>query len=286
MPSFLQVAVDFAQLPLRPEVFTIPAFEAFGHLIGPLSLRWYSLSYIAAITLGWWLLMRMIKLPGAPMTAENVDNFITWATLGVIVGGRLGYVIFYNPAEYAAHPAEILKLWDGGMSFHGGAFGVIMACFGFGLTNGVSGLRVLDYVATVSPLGLGLGRLANFVNGELWGRPTGSDWGVIFPNAGPEPRYPSQLFEAGLEGAVLLTIMTALFWGTRARFRPGLLSGVFGIGYSLARFSVEFFREPDRQLGFLSTGLTMGQTLSLPLFLGGVLLVLVALARRPTPEAA
>ncbi len=277
----LQAAIDFAQLPLRPEVFSIGPIGGYG----PFSLRWYSLSYIAAITLGWWLLMKMIKRPGAPMTATNVDDFITWVTLGVILGGRLGYVIFYNPAQYLAHPIEIVRLWDGGMSFHGGAAGVVIACFGFARGAGVSGLRILDYVATVSPLGLGLGRLANFVNGELWGRPTGSDWGVIFPKAGPEPRYPSQLFEFALEGALLLTIMTWLFWGTRARYRHGLLAGVFGVGYGLARFTVEFFREPDRQLGLLSTGLTMGQTLTLPLILGGAALILVAL-RRPAAEAA
>jgi phosphatidylglycerol:prolipoprotein diacylglycerol transferase len=282
----LQIAIDLANLPLRPEVFTIPAFDALGYALGPFSLRWYSLSYIAAIVCGWWLLAKMIKRPGSPMSAENVDDFITWATLGVIIGGRLGYVLFYNRDQYLADPMAILRVWDGGMSFHGGALGVIIGCLGFGLANKVSGLRVLDYVATVSPLGLGLGRLANFVNGELWGRPTGSNWGVIFPNAGPEPRYPSQLFEAGLEGAVLLTILTAMFWATRARYRPGLLSGVFGLGYGISRFIVEFYREPDRQLGFLSTGLTMGQTLSLPFMLVGLVLIVSALRRPPTPEAA
>lgn len=284
--SASQVAVDFASLPLRPELFTIPAFDAFGTSLGPFSLRWYSLSYIAAITLGWWLLLRMIKLPGSPMTADNVDSFITWATLGVILGGRLGYVLFYNPAQYLADPIGIIRVWDGGMSFHGGCLGVILGCFGFGLSNGVSGLRVLDYVATVSPLGLGLGRLANFVNGELWGRPTGSDWGVIFPAAGPEPRYPSQLFEAGLEGALLLAILSFMFWRTRARYRPGLLSGVFGLGYGASRFIVEYFREPDRQLGILPWGLTMGQTLTLPMLAGGLLLIVYALVRQRTPEPA
>lgn len=275
----MQIAIDFATLPLRPEVFSIGPFGGWG----PFALRWYSLSYIAAIVLGWWMLARMIKQPGSPMTSLQLDNFITWATLGVIIGGRLGYVVFYNPAEYAANPMEILKVWDGGMSFHGGAFGVIIGCFGFGLSNRVNGLRVLDYVATVSPLGLGLGRLANFVNGELWGRPTGSNWGVIFPRAGPEPRYPSQLFEFGLEGVVLLTVLTALFWGTRARLRPGLLSGVFGVGYGISRIIVENYREPDRQLGFLSTGLTMGQTLSLPLIIAAIILLVVALVRKPVP---
>jgi phosphatidylglycerol:prolipoprotein diacylglycerol transferase len=279
--DLLQAAIDFTQLPVRPEVFTIPAFTVGSSELGPFALRWYSLSYIAAIVGGWWLLAKMIKRPGSPMDSEGLDNFITWATFGVIIGGRLGYVIFYNPAQYLANPMEILRVWDGGMSFHGGALGVIIGCFGFGLTNKVSGLRVLDYVATVSPLGLGLGRLANFVNGELWGRPTGSDWGVIFPGAGPEPRYPSQLFEFMLEGVVLFTILTLLFWGTRARLRPGLLAGVFGVGYGVSRFIVEFYREPDRQLGFLSTGLTMGQTLTLPLILAGLFLIIRALRKPP-----
>ena len=271
----LHIAVDFATLPLRPEVFTIAGF----------SLRWYSLGYIAGLLYVWWMLLKMIRLPGAPMTSDNVDNFITWATFGIIVGGRLGYVIFYNPAQYLANPLEILRVWDGGMAFHGGTIGVILGCIGFGWTNKVSGLRVLDYSAVTAPFGIGLVRLANFVNGELWGRPTGSNWGVIFPAAGPEPRYPSQLFEAGLEGAVLLSILMLLFWGTRARLRPGLLAGVFGLGYGISRFVIEFYREPDRQLGFLSTGLTMGQTLTLPLIIGGTVLIVRAMMRPPIEPA-
>lgn len=276
------VAVDFATLPLRPDVFTIGPFGGFG----PFSLRWYSLSYICAILGGWWLLSKMIKRPGSPMTSPQLDSFITWATFGVILGGRLGYVIFYNPSVYLANPLAILRLWDGGMSSHGGIAGVILGCIGFGIANKVSGLRTLDYVATVAPLGLGLGRLANFVNGELWGRPTGTDWGVIFPDAGPEPRYPSQLFEFGLEGVLLFSIMTLLFWGTGARLRPGLLAGVFGVCYGISRVIVENFREPDRQIGFLSTGLTMGQTLTLPMILAGILLMLYALRRPRLPAIA
>ncbi|GGE18719.1 prolipoprotein diacylglyceryl transferase [Polymorphobacter glacialis] len=282
----LQIAVDFTTLPLRPDVFTIDAFVAFGRELGPFSLRWYSLSYIAAIVLGWCMLAKMIKLPGSPMNSEQLDSFITWATLGVIIGGRLGYVLFYNPDQYMAEPLSILRLWDGGMSSHGGIAGVLIACFGFGRANKVSGLRTLDFVAVVSPLGLGLGRLANFVNGELWGRPTGTNWGVIFPDAGPEPRYPSQLFEATLEGAILLSVMLALFWGTRARLRPGLLAGVFGVCYGISRFIVEFFREPDRQLGFLSSGLTMGQTLTIPMVIIGGILILRAVSRPPLPLTA
>ncbi len=277
-----QIAIDFAQLPLSPEIFSIGPFGGWG----PFALRWYSLSYIAAILFGWWLLLRMVRLPGAPMTAEQVDSFISWATLGVILGGRLGYVLFYNPQVYLADPLQILRVWDGGMSFHGGTAGVIIGIIGFSIVNKVNALRVLDYVAVASPMGVGFGRLANFVNGELWGRPTGSDWGIIFPNAGPEPRYPSQLFEFGLEGLVLFAVMMLLFWGTRARLRPGILSGSFGVGMGLARFLVEFYREPDRQLGFLSTGLTMGQTLTIPLILAGLILLLIGLNRQPVPAAA
>ncbi len=279
--DLLMAAVDFTTLPVRPEAFTIPAFSLAGSEWGPFALRWYSLAYIFAISAGWWLLTRMIRRPGAPLNARQLDDFITWVTLGVIGGGRLGYVIFYNPQKYLADPVEILRLWDGGMSFHGGCFGVIAACFLHGLAARYSGLRLLDYVATVTPLGLGAGRLANFVNGELWGRPTGSDWGIIFPDAGPQPRHPSQLYEAGLEGGVLLIILTILFWFTPARLRPGLLAGVFGIGYGCSRYIVENYREPDRQLGILESGLTMGQTLTLPLIAAGLLLLVLALVRKP-----
>jgi phosphatidylglycerol:prolipoprotein diacylglycerol transferase len=280
-PDLIMAAVDFSTLPVRPEAFTIPAFTLAGSEWGPFSLRWYSLAYIAGIAGAWWLLTRMIRQPGAPLSQTQLDDYITWATLGVIGGGRLGYVIFYNPDQYLADPVSILRLWDGGMSFHGGCFGVIAACFLHGWWAKFSGLRLLDYVATVTPLGLGLGRLANFVNGELWGRPTGTDWGIIFPDAGPEPRHPSQLYEAGLEGVVLLAVLSFLFWRTGARLRPGLLSGVFGIGYGLSRTIIENYREPDRQLGILESGLTMGQTLSLPLILAALLLLVLALARKP-----
>jgi phosphatidylglycerol:prolipoprotein diacylglycerol transferase len=280
--SGLQIAVDFASLGLRPEVFTIGPFGGWG----PFSLRWYSLSYIFAILGGWWLLAKMIRRPGSPMTPEQLDSFITWATFGVILGGRLGYVLFYNLAQYVENPLAVFRLWDGGMSSHGGIAGVIIGSIGFGLANRVSGLRTLDYVATVAPLGLGLGRLANFVNGELWGRPTGTDWGVIFPDAGPEPRYPSQLFEFALEGVLLFSIMTMLFWGTNARLRPGLLAGVFGVSYGVSRVIVENYREPDRQIGFLSTGLTMGQTLTIPMIVAGLLLILYAMRRPRLPAIA
>lgn len=274
MLQLLQTALDFESLGLSPEIFTIAPFSLFGLELGPFALRWYSMAYIAAIGMGWWQIGRMIKLPQPVMTAQQLDDFITWVALGIILGGRLGYVIFYNPAQYLADPLAILRLWDGGMSFHGGCAGVILACFAYGASQKISGLRILDSVATVTPIGLLCGRLANFINGELWGRPTGTDWGIIFPGAGAEPRHPSQLYEAALEGAVLLIILQWLHWKTGARLRPGLLSGVFAVGYSLARFIVEFFRQPDAQLGVLSTGLTMGQSLTLPLFAAGLWLII------------
>lgn len=279
--DLFQAAVDFTALPVRPEAFTVPAFSLGGSELGPFSLRWYSLAYIVGIVAAWWLMTRMVRLPGAPLDQKRLDDFITWATLGVIGGGRLGYVLFYNPDKYLADPMEIVRLWDGGMSFHGGCFGVVAACFLHGWAARYSGLRLLDMVATVTPIGLGLGRLANFVNGELWGRPTGADWGIIFPGAGPQPRHPSQLYEAVLEGGLLLIIMMWLYWRTGARARPGLLAGVFGVGYGVSRYIVENFREPDRQLGILQSGLTMGQTLTLPMIALGLLMIGLAMARRP-----
>jgi phosphatidylglycerol:prolipoprotein diacylglycerol transferase len=249
--------------------------------LGPLVLRWYSLAYILGILAAWWLLTRMVRRPASPMTARHVDDLVTWATLGVILGGRLGYVLFYNPAQYLADPLSALKLWEGGMAFHGGLAGVMLAIFLYSRAQAIQPIRVLDYVAVVTPIGLLLGRLANFVNGELWGRPTDGTWGVIFPDAGPEPRHPSQLYEAALEGLLLLVLLSALFWLTDARKRPGLLAGLFGLGYGLSRFLVEYFREPDAQLGILMTGLTMGQTLSLPLIFGGLWLIWTSGRRAP-----
>lgn len=271
---FFQPPVEWAALGLDPVALSL----------GPLAIRWYSLAYIVGILGGWWLLKRMVRRPGAPMTGENVDDLVTWATLGVILGGRLAYVIFYNPGAYLEDPLSILKLWEGGMAFHGGLAGVLAAVWLYAWGRGLSGLRILDYLAVVTPIGLLLGRFANFVNGELWGRPTDGTWGVIFPDAGPEPRHPSQLYEAFLEGFVLLVLLTLLFWLTDARLKPGLLGGLFILGYGVSRFAVEYFREPDAQLGVLATGLTMGQTLSLPMIAFGLWLVLTV--RRRTPAAA
>ena len=269
--EFFQTPVPWTSLGLDPVALQL----------GPLALRWYSLAYIGGILAAWWLLLRMVRRPGSPMTAAHVDDLITWCTLGVILGGRLAYVIFYNPGQYLADPLAVLKLWEGGMSVHGGLVGVILAILLYARKAGLSALRILDYAAVVTPLGLMLGRLANFMNGELWGRPTDGSWGIIFPDAGPLPRYPSQLFEAGLEGVTLLLLLNLLFWFTAARMRPGLLGGLFIACYGVARFAIEFVREPDLQLGVLPLGLTMGQLLSLPMIAAGLWLLATCRQRQP-----
>ncbi len=268
---FWKPPVEWASLGLDPVALTI----------GPLVLRWYSLAYIAGILIGWWLLKRMVRRPGAPMDENHVDDLVTWCTLGVILGGRLGYVLFYDPATYLANPLKIFLLWEGGMSFHGGFAGVIIAILLYCRAQGLSVWRVLDYVAVVTPIGLFLGRLANFVNGELWGRVTDGSWGMIFPDGGPYPRHPSQLYQAGLEGLALLLILSFLFWRTDARLKPGLLGGLFVGLYGLFRFLVEFVREPDAQLGTLAIGVTMGQALSLPMILFGLWHVAQSFRRPP-----
>lgn len=284
MTAALQIALDFTTLGLKPELFTIPAFDVGGYEVGPLALRWYSLAYIAGILLGWAYLRRMLKAPNPPMTVEQADDFVTWATLGIIIGGRLGYVLFYNLRHYREFPADILKLWDGGMSFHGGALGMAIAIVWFAARNGINALRVGDYIACVVPIGQGFGRIANFINGELYGRITGSSWGVVFPGTNGLPRHPSQLYEAFGEGVLLLLVLAWLFWRTDARLRPGALAGVFIGGFGIVRFVIEYFREPDAQLGYLDFGWTMGQWLCLPMIIIGVLLIVTS-SRRQTRAA-
>ncbi len=252
--------------------------------LGVLQVHWYSLAYIAGILLGWFYLIRLIAQPNAPLARRHADDLVFYATLGILLGGRLAYVFFYQP-EIMAHPLDILKLWQGGMSFHGGAIGVSIAILYLTRSNGLSWLRVHDYVACCVPFGLFFGRIANFVNGELWGRPTDVPWGIIFPDA-PDglPRHPSQLYEAGLEGIVLGLVLAFFFWRTNARNQPGKLVGIFLLGYGLSRFVIEFFREPDVQLGTLSWGLTMGQTLTVPMLIGGAYLVATA-SRRSSIDA-
>jgi phosphatidylglycerol:prolipoprotein diacylglycerol transferase len=253
--------------------------------LGFFQLRWYSLAYIAGILLGWWYLLRLVGRPGAPMARRHADDLVFYSTLGILIGGRLGYVLFYKPMEYLNNPSDIIRVWDGGMSFHGGVIGVSIAIFLLARRNGLSWLRIHDYVACVVPFGLLFGRLANFVNGELWGRPGTVPWAIIFPRADEQPRHPSQLYEAGLEGIVLFLLLWFLFWKTDARHQPGKLVGFFLAGYGLARFTVEFFRQPDDHLGLLWFNMSMGQLLTVPMVLGGLFLIMTAKGRMAGSEA-
>ena len=256
--------------------------------IGPFAIRWYALAYIVGILLGWWLARRTVALPPAAASRQQLDDAVTWVTLGIILGGRLGYVLFYRPGHYLAHPQEILAVWQGGMSFHGGAIGVALALWLFCRRQRLDPLGFADRVLPVVPIGLFLGRLANFVNGELWGRVTDLPWAMVFPHAGPLPRHPSQLYQAALEGVLLFALLQLLVRRPGLRARRGFLSGAFLAGYGAARIVGELFREPDAHLGFLPGGVTMGQALSLPMLLAGAWLMWQARpprAAEPPPPA-
>jgi phosphatidylglycerol---prolipoprotein diacylglyceryl transferase len=257
-------------------VLLFPQFDPVIVQIGPFGIRWYALAYIAGLVLGWRLLRHLVQQPPVVATAVQADDFLTWATLGVVLGGRLGYVLFYQPGVYLTHPSIILAVWEGGMSFHGGALGVAVAIVWFCRHNAIPLLGFADRVAVGVPIGLGLGRIANFVNGELWGRaaPDWLPWAMIFPNGGPMPRHPSQLYEALLEGVVLFLVMLALSRQETLRARFGWLTGAFLVGYAFARTTCEFFREPDVFLGYLIGGVTMGQLLCIPMLAAGVWLIL------------
>jgi len=257
------------------------AFSVFG-----LPIRWYALAYLAGIFLGYWYLLKLISQPGAPMARRHADDMIFYAMLGIILGGRLGYVLFYNLESYLKDPAGIFRLWDGGMSLHGGVLGVLIAIWYVTRKEKLSFLRFCDYIACTIPFGLFLGRLANFVNGELWGRITDVPWAIIFPRGGVEPRHPSQLYEAGLEGIVMMAVLAFLFWRTDARYKPGFLVGMASIIYGISRFVVEYFREPDVQRMNVveATGLSMGQWLTVPMILIGLWLVVTAKRRRQRVE--
>jgi phosphatidylglycerol:prolipoprotein diacylglycerol transferase len=250
-----------------------PAIDPVLVHLGPFAIRWYALAYIVAIVCGWLVLRRLVQRPGWVVDVTAIDDAILYVTLGIILGGRIGYVLFYNGPWYLSHPLDALQVWRGGMSFHGGLIGVIIALTLFARSRKLPVLEFGDLAAAVAPIGLLLGRIANFINGELWGRPTDVPWAMVFPGAGPLPRHPSQLYEAFLEGIVLLIVMQVLAWRSRRPEQRGRLGGVFLIGYALARIAVEFFREPDAQLGYLAGGITMGQLLSLPMLLAGLLLL-------------
>lgn len=265
----------FVDLGLDPVAFSI----------GPLAIKWYSLAYLTGILLGYWYLTRLIEQPGAPMARRHADDMIFYATLGIILGGRIGYVLFYKP-DLLANPLDALKLWEGGMSLHGGTLGVIVAIWWMTRREQLSFLRVCDYIACVVPIGLGLGRLANFINGELWGKVTDVPWAIIFPTGGESARHPSQLYEAVLEGPVLFAILAWFFFRTQARYQPGKLFGIAALGYGIFRFGVEFVREADAHLIEFAerTGLHMGQWLTLPMIVLGLYLIITARGRRHRVE--
>ena len=262
---------------------TFPSIDPVAVHIGPLAIRWYALAYIAGILLGWQYAVHLVRRPPHVMDRVAVDDFIVWATVGIILGGRLGYVLFYRPDYYFRDPLEIVYLWHGGMSFHGGALGVIVAIIVFARQRGISMFALGDIVCAVVPIGLFFGRIANFINGELFGRVSDAPWAMMFPNGGPEPRHPSQLYQAGLEGLALFAVLAVLAHRTELRQRPGLISGAFLCGYAIARSIGELFREPDAYLGFLVGPVTMGQLLSLPMLVVGLWLIATSGKRAPLP---
>ncbi len=265
---------------IAPSLFAIlpyPQIDPIAISIGPIAVRWYGLAYVTGIMIGWWLARRMIDTtrlwPGnaTPITHKHLDDFLVWAALGIVLGGRIGYVLFYDLDPVLANPMVALEIWRGGMSFHGGLTGATLAMIFFARRNGLPVWMLFDLVASVAPIGLFFGRIANFINGELWGRISDVPWAMEFPTGGPFTRHPSQLYEAALEGIVLFLVLQVLGRKTSALKTPGVISGVFICGYSMARIFVEFFREPDVQLGYLAGGwLTMGMVLSMPMFLLGL----------------
>ncbi|MCV6547505.1 MAG: prolipoprotein diacylglyceryl transferase [Cohaesibacter sp.] len=263
-----------------------PSIDPVLLSLGPFQVRWYALAYIAGILLAWYYMKRTARQEHlwpkskSPASDVQIDDFILWATLGIIIGGRLGYVLFYNLDAYLANPSQIIAIWNGGMSFHGGFAGVMLALLIFAKRQSISLLSGLDLVALGAPFGLFFGRIANFINAELYGRITDMPWGVIFPNGGPLPRHPSQLYEAALEGLLLFIILRILSHNKQALQKPGLIAGTFALGYGLFRSFVELFRMPDAQLGFLTAGTTMGMWLSAPMILAGVALILYATKKK------
>lgn len=272
-------------------LINFPSFNPIAISLGPFAVRWYALAYIGGIVFGWLYARAMIRnerLWGgpAPISLLQMDDFILWVTLGIILGGRTGYVLFYNLPFFMEHPAAIFKLWEGGMSFHGGFLGCVVAVMWFARRNDIPILSLGDITTAVGPIGLFLGRIANFINGELWGRPAdpGLPWAMIFPTGGDVPRHPSQLYEAGMEGILLFTVLAVMIRFGALR-RPGLILGSFILIYGLARIAGEHFREPDPQLGFLWGGLTMGMLLSIPMLIVGVILIVLAVRRGPPKPA-
>lgn len=266
-------------------VIPYPSIDPVLVELGPVQIRWYALAYIAGLVLGWAYTRLLVAKPalwGASPWPEPavIDDLLVYVAVGVVLGGRLGYVLFYNLPFYLDHPGEIFSVWKGGMAFHGGFLGATLAVFVLARQRKCSVLALADVSSAAVPIGIFLGRIANFIKPELWGRPTDVSWAMVFPGAGLEPRHPSQIYEAGLEGLVLFVLLlVAIRLG--ALRRPGLVTGLFCLGYGVARITSEFFREPDPQLGFLFGNATMGMVLSLPLIALGFFLVLIATRRKP-----
>jgi phosphatidylglycerol:prolipoprotein diacylglycerol transferase len=266
-------------------VLMFPQFDPVLLHLGPLQIRWYALAYIVGLVTGWQVMRRLVRLAPAVATQEQTDDFLTWATLGVVLGGRLGYVLFYQPDFYFTHPLQIPAVWTGGMSFHGGMLGVVVALVLFCRRTNIPLLGFADRMAVVTPIGLGLGRIANFINGELYGRPAPDSlpWAMIFPRDPLQlPRHPSQIYQALMEGLCLFLLVWVCSRRESIRARFGLLTGIFLAGYGVARIIGEFFRQPDPFLGYLWEGATMGQLLSLPMILAGIGLAAAA-RRRASP---
>jgi phosphatidylglycerol---prolipoprotein diacylglyceryl transferase len=271
-------------------VLTFPDIDPVLIQIGPFAIRWYALAYVAGILLGWRYVVGLTRnaklwpLRGPPATEAQIDDLILWITLGIIVGGRLGHVLFYTPSVIWTDPLEILQVWHGGMSFHGGALGVLTAVLIFARLNKLDLFRLGDLVTACAPIGLFFGRVANFINGELWGRTTDVPWAMVFPGAGPLPRHPSQLYEAALEGIVLFLVLRWATHGAKLLNRRGVVAGMFILGYALIRTSLETVREPDAYMPLFPFGLTMGMMLSAPMILGGAWLIWRGM-REPLPAA-
>jgi phosphatidylglycerol:prolipoprotein diacylglycerol transferase len=256
-------------------VLTHPNIDPIAFSIGPLAVRWYGLMYLAGFAIGWWLGLRRISRNQSPITRQQLDDLLFLIVLGVILGGRLGYVLFYKPGYYASHPLEIFAIWQGGMSFHGGLLGVMAAMMFAARRHGVDYVRLMDFLAPLTPLGFAAGRLGNFINAELPGRVTDLPWGMVFPGTDGAPRHPSQLYQFALEGVALFVLL----WWFSSKPRPrGQVSAVFLLGYGVLRFIAEFAREPDAFIGYLALGLTMGQWLCLAMIAAGA--ALLAWSRR------
>lgn len=250
--------------------------------LGPLQFRWYGLMYLIGLAGAYLIITRRVESSGPSMTRDQVYDMVVWAALGVFIGGRIGYTLFYNFSYYAQHPLKILAVWEGGMSFHGGLLGVIVALFWFSRRQGIPAYQVADLAAAATPIGLAFGRLGNFINGELYGRATDVPWCMVFPNGGPVCRHPSQLYEAGLEGVFLFALLWVI---AKTSPPPGTLFWSFIAGYGSCRMIVEFFREPDAHLGFVLGSFSMGQLLSFPMIVVGVFMLAIGYQRRALMQA-